>query len=189
VPPPLLVLFDTGPLLCFAACNGGLTLLKNRYAGQSSIATDIDVDLVGLSAKAPPGLSRAADTAHRQARWLRRIVVTGAFIDRAEELRTDLQAFKNHPKPLAPMSRQDWGECVTLALAESYSDPVLIIANDTPARNLASRLGIPTASAVDVLRGMINDGAINKKAAFQMYQQMVAVVTDAGEVINGPADF
>jgi hypothetical protein len=36
---------------------------------------------------------------------------------------------------------------------------------------------------------MIRDGAITKKAAFRMYQQMVAVGTDAGEVINGPTDF
>jgi len=184
-----MVLFDTGPLLCFAACNGGLTLLKNRYAGQSSIAMDIDVELEGLGRSASPDLSRAAVTAYRGTRWLRRIVVTDVLIRRAEQLRIDLQAFKNYPELSAPMSRQDWGECVTLALAEAHCSPVLVIANDTPARHLATRLRILTASAVDVLRGMIRDGAITKKAAFRMYQQMVAVGTDAGEVINGPTDF
>jgi uncharacterized protein with PIN domain len=189
VPSSLKVLFDTGPLLCFATCNHGLTLLKKRYASQSSIAMDIYVELEGLGRSASPVLSSAAVTAYRGTRWLRRIVVTDVHIRRAEQLKIDLQAFKNYPKLSAPMSRQDWGECVTLALAEDYGSSVLVIANDTPPRQLASLLRIPTAAAVDVLRGMIRDGAITKKAAFHMYQQMVAVGTEAGEVINGPTDF
>jgi hypothetical protein len=163
-------------------------LLRERYGGRAGIVRDIESELLGLERHPMPQLADSAQIARQQFRWIERITVEGAAIGRAEELRTALEAFKRHPGIVDPMSRRDWGECVTLAEAERRGPGVLVVANDDAARGLAGKLRIPTTSAVGVLRAMVRDAVLTRRTAFARYQEMVAV-TDAGDPITGPSDF
>lgn len=182
-------LFDTGPLLCFAGCRQGASLLRARFSGQAGVVVHIDVELKGLRNASSPAVSGAARRALTEFHWLERHPVDDeGLLRRAEELRDRLQAFKRRPDTNPEGSSKDWGECLTLAFAESRGDTAVVVANEDAVRDLAPRLGIPTACAVDVLRAMVRDGALTHNQAYTTYREMVTV-TDAGAVVRNAEDF
>jgi predicted nucleic acid-binding protein len=124
--------------------------------------------------------------------WLDRAVVDEpVLLQRAEDLRARLRAFKRRPDVDTAGSRKDWGECVTLAYAEkkAHDGPVvLVVTNDDAARALGEFIGLPVATAVDVLRALVADGELTKKQAYQVYRQMVAATVDPGEAVRSAAE-
>lgn len=185
----LYALFDTGPLLCFAGCRLGPSLLRARYSGQAGVVGQIDVELRGLRKDRSSAVSDAARRALDEFHWLERHSIEDeGLLRRAEELRDRLRAFKRRPDANLEGSSKDWGECLTLAFAESREDTVVVVANEDAVRDLAPRLEIPTASAVDVLRAMVRDKALTHKHAYTAHREMVRV-TDAGAVVREEEDF
>jgi hypothetical protein len=184
------VLFDTGPLLCFAATDRGPALLRQRFAGWSGIVTDIERELRGLCNHRDAPIADAARTAVDNLAWLEVHVIDDPDeLIRIEQRRVELRAFKRRPDTAAH-GRDDWGECATLVVAERLraAGSVVVVANDDAARSLAQRLTIPTASAVDILRALVKNENISSAIAYGMYRDMVAV-TDAGDVIRSEAEF
>lgn len=187
------LLFDTGPLLSFGACKNGSNLLRDRYEGRAGSVTDVIRELDGLTRNNNRALARAAGAASGFT-WLDQIEVTDeAVLLRAEELRTQLRAFQKRPDQASSNKRRDWGECVTLAYAEQMqaSGMVVVVANEDAARALAQVLPtrIPTATAVDVLRGLVRDKALTKKQAWRLYRQIYESGIDPGEGLRSAEDF
>lgn len=182
-------LFDTGPLLCFAGCRLGPSLLRARYLGRVGVVGHIDVELRGLRKDRSPAVSDAARRALDEFHWLERHPIDDErLLRRAEELRDRLQAFKRRPGANPEGASKDWGECLTLAFAESREDTVVVVANEDAVRDLAPRLEIPMACAVDVLRAMVRDRALTHKQAYTAYREMLTV-TDAGAVVTEEEGF
>ena len=182
------VLFDTGPLLAFGAAKGGITLLKGRYAGSAGVVRDVLKELAGLARNLDPGLARAAQTAGRAATWLEvHVIDDEAELALVETRRVELRAFKRHPDRDHATSRKDWGECVTIVVAErlAAAGVVVVAANDDSARALAQRHGIRTATAADILRAAVRDGQLSPRQAFTMSRQMTETGCDPGDAIPG----
>jgi hypothetical protein len=188
-------LFDTGPLLAFAAANGGPTVLKGRYAGRAGIISDVDRELRGLTRSNNQQLAAAAHTATVQYGWLDRHVIDDApGLRTVQQLQIRLQTFKRPERRIPPtaIDRQDWGECATLLLAERLRKAdqqlVIVIANENAGREMAEAVNIPTVCAADILRAAVKDKTLTAGPAFRMYQQMVSKGIDAGDVIHSAAE-
>ena len=105
-------LFDTGPLLAFAAANGGPTVLKDRYAGRAGIIGDVDRELRGLTRSNDQRLASAAQTAAWRYGWLdRHVIDDGPGLRTVQQLQIRLQTFKRPERriPSTAIDRQDCG--------------------------------------------------------------------------------
>lgn len=180
-------LFDTGPLLCFAAAKRGAALLKDRYEGRAICLTDVDADLKGLTRNPNPSVARAARNAIAAFSWIpRRVVDDRDVLQRAEDIRNLIDTFKRHKRVGDRRPREDWTEAVTLALAETLDARVIVI-NEDPGRDTADALGIHAICAVDILRALVAEGTLTANQAYQQYKQMVPNL-DPGAVVTGPND-
>lgn len=93
-------LFDTGPLLCFAAIPAGPTLLKERYGRSGHSTEHVIAELRGLRRHPNGAVARAAVTALDQMAWL----TVHAFdsetdYEELDLLRTQLRTFQTRPPP------------------------------------------------------------------------------------------
>lgn len=191
-PPAAYVLFDSGPLLAFGAAKGGPTLLKVRYAGRAGAVTDVFKELAGLSRNTDPYLAAAATAARACSTWLEHHVVDDeADLALAATYQDELRAYKRHPDRDRAGGRKDWGECVTVVVAErlTRAGVVVVAANDDAARALAAHHGIPTATAADLLQGAVRDGQLTPGQAFDMTRQMTAANCDVGDAIRDASYF
>ena len=63
-------LFDTGPLLCFAAIRTGPTMLKERYRPSGHTTAHVLAELRGLRKSRNGAIAKAASIAANQMGWL-----------------------------------------------------------------------------------------------------------------------
>lgn len=182
-----LYLFDTGPLLCFAAVPRGPTLLKQRYAGRAGCLVDIDADLTGLTRNTNAKVAKAASTALQAFTWMARYEITDeALLVRIDTIRDLIDTFKRRPRVGQRRPREDWGEAATLTLAETLDERVVVI-NEDAARGAADALRVPNICTVDILRAMVRDSTLSAAEAYRLYRAMVPEL-DAGDVIRSAAD-
>lgn len=181
-------LFDTGPLLCFAAIPAGPTLLKERYGTSGHTTEHVVVELRGLRKHPNGAVARAAITALDQMGWL----AVHAFDSEADYeelnlLRTQLRTFQRRPPVRAD---SDTGECSLILLAERLGNSAsVIIINEDPARRLARARRLVSASAVDVLQALTRSGALTPTKAYQHYRTMISAGLDPGDVVSDKTYF
>lgn len=178
--------FDTGPLLCFAACKGGPALLAGRYQGKAVMVADVDAELRGLSRHANPKVAKAAQTACTAYRWIERVTVTDpALLLEIDTVRDLIDTFKP-ARTTARRPREDWGEAATIVYARRHSVEVVVI-NEDAATRAASARGVAAVRTTDVLRAMVRDGTLTANQAYQHYRSMIWDL-DPGEVIASAND-
>lgn len=179
------VIFDTGPLLCFAAIPTGPSLLKRRFRQTGNTTEQVWTELRGLRRNANPAVADAAVTAVQQMGWLQRHAFDAeADFDMIEDLRGQLRTFQKRPPP---REHSDTGECSVLLLAQRLPTPVVVFSED-PARKLARARDIPVATVVDILRAMCRDGTLTREQAYTHYRTIVSGGLDPGDVVRGKDD-
>lgn len=183
-------LFDTGPLLCFAAVPKGPTYLKARYAGRAGIVKDIDRELRGLQNNSDPRVAAAAKIAVTSYGWLKRHEVKEqADLLAIEALRDQIETFRPKPRTKPRLPTDDYGECATIHYARAHvTGAVVVTINDTNGRLLAAAHQLPTVTTVDVLKAMARDKTMTAGQAFGLYKK-IPISLDAGDTPMSANDF
>lgn len=183
-----LFVFDTGPLLCFAATTRGPELLKGRYQGRAVIMGDVDRELRGLRNHEHAKVASAAAKAHASFGWIQRVTLEESLLGDVELVRDVIDTYRSPPKGDARREREDWGDAATIVWAGQQEDPVVVVMNDTPARRAAHSRGQDTICVVDILRRLRRDGIINGRQAFRFCEELRPEL-DPGDVVTGPESF
>lgn len=183
------VLFDTGPLLCFAAIPTGAALLKERYVAVGHTTEHVWSELGGLRRNTNPEVAKAAEVARSQMLWLRRHTFDSEVdYENISLLRGQLRTFQSRPPP---KSDSDGGECSIILLAERLRQTVEVMAifNEDAARALAKARGVASACTVDILKAMCLSRTLSPADAYEHYRALRGAGLDAGAVVHDKSYF
>lgn len=154
-------LCDTGPLLCFAQFPEGPKLFLDRYVGRVQMATDVDVDLVGLKKSDLAKVARAAMRANGKAfSWIPRIAVDSEeLLEEVLLVRELIDTFRIKPKGARRKPREDLADAVSIVWAKHHPTTIRMT-NDSPARRAARSIDVASISVVDILEAMVREQTI-----------------------------
>lgn len=184
------LVFDTGPLLCFAAIPGGVKLFGDTYHGRAWTTYDVQRELRGLRSNHNPDVAEAAQLAVRRFSWLQLPEVGIADDPEAvDDMLARLDTFKTRRGTRSAFS--DRGECTTILLVQhlAAAGQAVVAINETPGRMLAQSLRISSVCFAELLHGMSKAGRLTTKQAFAHYTTVTKKGLDAGKVFKSHKDF